>query len=246
MPAPELAAQEGPSVRSASMRLALDRVVAAWPSIAGAIAFRLACYAAMTALALWAEFDRGPVLHDALIARLPYVPWIDRANYVAWLVVYVPVSILFLADEPRRWVRYMITGGLVSLVRGVCIALTSIGAPDPAHIGPGIGTRSFASAYMDLLSPIGVFGENSAHAYLTQDLFFSGHAATTFLLVLYLWDKPRLRLVAIASHVAMVCAVLLAHLHYSIDILAAWAFTFAIFAVREWMPRAGARASSTR
>lgn len=238
---------QGPVVddrsRTSSIRAALERAVVIWPTIVGVIAFRLACYAAMTALALWAEFDRGPVLHDALLARLPYVPWIDRANYVAWLVVYVPVSVLFLADEPRRWVRYMITGGIVSLVRGVCIALTSIGAPDPAHIGSGIGTRTFASAYLDLLSPIGVFGENSAHAYLTQDLFFSGHAATTFLLVLYLWDKPRLRALAIVAHVVMVCAVLLAHLHYSIDILAAWAFTFAIFALREWRPRSTNSAS---
>jgi hypothetical protein len=30
---------------------------------------------------------------------------------------------------------------------------------------------------------------------------------------------------------------MLAHLHYSIDVLGAWAFTFAIFALREWRPR---------
>ncbi|MDZ4774750.1 MAG: phosphatase PAP2-related protein [Planctomycetota bacterium] len=208
------------------------------PSIAGALAFRFACYAAMTALALWSETQRGPVLHDALVSRLPYVPWIDRVNYVAWLVVYLPLTLVFLWSEPRRWVRYMITGGLVSLARGVCIAVTTLGVPDPDHAGAGLGERNLSAAFLDLLSPVGVFSDGSARAYLTQDLFFSGHAATTFLLVLYLWRRPRWRWIALVAHVAMVAAVMLAHLHYTIDILGAWAFTFALFAAREWSPRA--------
>lgn len=207
------------------------------PSLAGALVFRGACYAAMTALALWAEETRGPVLHDVILERLPYVPWIDRVNYVAWLVVYLPIAVVFLASEPERWKRYMITGGIVSLVRGVCIAVTTLGVPDPAHAGAGVGAQSFGAAFWDLMSPVGVFHDGSARAYLTQDLFFSGHAATTFLLVLYLWHRPRLRWMALGAHVAMVASVMLAHLHYSIDVLGAWAFTFAVFAAREWGPR---------
>jgi hypothetical protein len=207
-------------------------------AIGGALAFRFACYAAMTAIALSAESRRGPTLHDAVLARVPYVAWVDEVNYVAWLVVYLPLAVVFLAAEPVRWVRYMITGGLVSLVRGVCIAVTTLGVPDPAHAGPGIGSKTFWAAYVDLLSPIAVFADGSARAYLTQDLFFSGHAATTFLLVLYLWHRPLLRWLALAAHVLTVLAVMLAHLHYSIDIVGAWAITFAVFAVREWKPRA--------
>jgi membrane-associated phospholipid phosphatase len=60
--------------------------------------------------------------------------------------------------------------------------------------------------------------------------------ATTFLLVLYVWHDRRLRLIALAGHALMVASVFLAHLHYSIDVLGAWAFTFAIFALREWRP----------
>lgn len=208
----------------------------AWP-IVGAIVFRGACYAAMTALALWSETTRGPELHDAVIAHLPYVPWIDRVNYVAWLALYLPIAVVFLASEPERWLRYMVTGGLVSLARGVCIAATTLGAPDAAHAGAGIGDKSFGSAFVDLISPVGVFADGSARAYLTQDLFFSGHVATTFLLLLYVWHRPGLRLAALTAHVAMIAAVMFAHLHYSIDVLGAWAFTFALFAAREWRPR---------
>src|SRR5262249_55186496 len=143
-----------------------------------------------------------------------------------------------LVREPERWVGYMVTGGLVSLARGVCIAATTLGPPDPGHAGPGIGALSFGQAYLELLSPLGVFVKGSASAYLTQDLFFSGHVATTFLLVLYVWHRPRLRALALAGHAAMVAAVFLAHLHYTIDVLGAWAVTFALFALREWRPRA--------
>ncbi|HEY3448926.1 MAG TPA: phosphatase PAP2-related protein [Myxococcales bacterium] len=207
------------------------------PAVLGATAFRAACYAAMTALALWNELRPAPSLPDTLLARLPYVGWVDRVNYVAWLFCYVPVALAFLLTEPRRWARYMVTGGLVSLARGVCIALTGLGPPDPLHAGRGIVGMEFWRAFLDLLSPVGVFANGAARAYLTQDLFFSGHTATTFLLVLYLWKRPALRWLALAGHVAMVASVMLARLHYSIDVVGAWAVTFALFALREWAPR---------
>lgn len=205
--------------------------------VSGALAFRFGCYAAMTALALWNELRPAPSLPDLALVHLPYVAWIDRVNYVAWLGCYVPVAAAFLVTEPRRWIRYMVTGGLISLARGVCIALTGLGPPDPAHAGPGLADRPFWEAYVDLLSPVDVFAHGSARAYLTQDLFFSGHTATTFLLVLYLWRRPVLGKLALVGHVAMVATVLLARLHYSIDVVGAWAVTFAFFARREWRPR---------
>ncbi len=80
-------------------------------------------------------------------------------------------------------------------------------------------------------------------AYLTKDLFFSGHTATTFLLVLYLWRFPRLRAPALAGHVLVVASVFLSHLHYAIDVAGAYAVAFAIFALREgWRAGPPARA----
>jgi hypothetical protein len=204
--------------------------------IALALAFRFACYAAMTALALLNERRAAPSLPDLVLERVPYVASVDAANYVAWLCVYLPLAASFLWLEPRRWVRYMVTGGLVSLARGACVALTTLGPPDPAHAGPGIDGKSYFQALLELLSPFGVFVEGSARAYLTQDLFFSGHTATTFLLLLYVWHRRRLRALALLGHLVAVASVMLAHLHYSIDVVGAWAITFAIFALREWVP----------
>ncbi len=219
----------------------LRAILALAPAIAGALAFRWAAYAAMTALALWAEMRPAPTVPDLLLERLPYVPWIDRWNYWLWLAVYLPLAALLLWREPRRWVRYMVTGGLVSLARGVTIALTGLGPPDPAHAGPGVGGLSYGQAFLELVSPLGVFQRGAIAAYLTKDLFFSGHVATTFLLWLYLRGRSRLAPAALAASLAVTASVLLSHLHYSIDVVGAWAVTFAVFVLREGWPSPTAR-----
>ncbi|MFN7135764.1 MAG: phosphatase PAP2-related protein, partial [Myxococcales bacterium] len=209
------------------------------PALAGAALFRFGCYAVMTALALWAERRPAPSLPDVGIALIPYVPWVDRLNYVAWLLLYTPLTVLLLVSEPRRWVRYMVTGGLISLARGLCIAVTGLGPPDPVQAAGLAAHVPYWQGLVELLSPVDVFARGAARTYLTKDLFFSGHTATTFLVVLYLWHRPRLRWVALAAHVVVVGTVLVSHLHYTIDILGAYAVTFAIFALREWQPRTG-------
>jgi hypothetical protein len=219
----------------------LRALLALGPAIAAALAFRAACFGAMTALAVWNERRAAPTLPDWLLERLPYVEAVARANYWLWLLCYLPLAVVFLYTEPRRWIRYMVTGGLVSLARGLSIALTGLGPPDPARAGPGLGARSFAEAFWALVSPVQIFAHDTMAAYLTKDLFFSGHTATTFLLLLYLWHRPRLRLVALVAHVLVVVSVLLARIHYGIDVVGAWAATFALFAAREWRPRTEGR-----
>lgn len=201
----------------------------------------------MTAAAVWAERQPAPgALPNLALRALPYVPWVARANYLLWLAAYLPLTLAFLASEPGRWARYMVTGGLVSLARGATIAMTVLGPPDPAHAGPGLGNLGGVEAWWALVSPWAVFAQGTAQAYLTKDLFFSGHTATTFLVVLYLWPRRRLRWVALAAHVLVVASVLLARLHYAVDVAGAYAFTLAIFALREgWpMPRNATKRSS--
>lgn len=230
--------RERPARPNEMIRERLRALRVLWLQLVGALALRYVCYAVMTALALWNEMRPAPTLPDAILSHLPFVPWVARLNYLAWLLLYLPLSAALLWREPARWARYMVTGAYVSLARGVCIALTGLGPPDPAHAGPGIGQRPFLEVYAELLSPFGVFQRGAAQAYLTKDLFFSGHTATTLLLVLYLWRHPAMRVAAIAAHIGVVATVLLSHLHYSIDVVGAYAFTFAIFALREWGPRA--------
>jgi hypothetical protein len=218
---------------------------AAWGAVLAALAFRASTYAVMTAAAVWNELRPAPVLPDLVLAHVPYVAWVARANYLLWLVAYVPLAAALLWASPRRFVRYTVTGALVSLARGATLILTGLGAPPPHVGGAGIAGRDPLEVFVALLSPWQIFAKDAMTAYLTQDLFFSGHTATTFLLVLYTWPHRRLRWVALAAHVLVVLSVFFSHLHYAIDVAGAYAFTFAIYALREGVERRPSPATSS-
>ncbi len=63
---------------------------------------------------------------------------------------------------------------------------------------------------------------------LTKDLFFSGHTATLFLLFLTA-EKEKLKYLFLFFTVIVGAAVLLQHVHYSIDVFAAPFFTYAAY-----------------
>ena len=202
--------------------------------IAGSLFFRVTCYAAMMWMALWAEARSAPRLPDAVLDFVPYVPWVDRYNYILWLVSYLPVALWLLWKDTERFIRYMISSGLIALIRGACIMVTGLGAisGEDRHAGMDFATR--LGAFLHLLTPFGFFDTGAgARVYLTKDLFFSGHTATTLLLLLYVWKYPALRGVMLAAHVLVVMSVFFAHLHYTIDVIGAYAITLTLFTLRE-------------
>ena len=67
---------------------------------------------------------------------------------------------------------------------------------------------------------------------LTKDLFFSGHTATLFLLFL-VSDKKHLKIVFLISTVLVGIAVLLQHVHYTVDVLAAPFFAYSSYRIVE-------------
>jgi len=62
-----------------------------------------------------------------------------------------------------------------------------------------------------------------------DDLFFSGHVGLTYLMALLLWETPILRYIYLALSAMFAVVVLLGHLHYSIDVFAAYFITYTIF-----------------
>jgi membrane-associated phospholipid phosphatase len=99
------------------------------------------------------------------------------------------------------------------LIRSVFISLTHIG-PFPTHVV--ISSTFFNKEAFD-----GIFTGN--------DLFFSGHTGLPFLLALMFWDDKMLRYIFLGFSLILGIAVLLGHLHYSIDVLSAFFITYAIF-----------------
>lgn len=209
-----------------------------WLRVSLSFLVRGACYALGLWLALIAEGRAAPTLPDAVLDLVPYVPWVARYNYLLWLAAYLPVMSWFLKTDAERFVRYMYLSGGVAVLRGLCILATGLGpiyGPDH-HAGMTFDQRS--QAFWHLVNPFGLFSPSAgAQIYLTKDLFFSGHTATTLLLLLYVWRYPLLRWWMLAGHVLVVGSVFLSHLHYTIDVIGAYAVTFSAFALAEWSPR---------
>lgn len=206
---------------------------------AAAVLFRYLCFVAMIALSLWAESRPAPHLPDLLIDRIPYVAAVDRYNYWLLALGYVPLAVWLLVRDPARFCRYCVSAGLLSVVRGVCILVTGLGPVRGPDLHAGMLDRDpglFARALLDMASPLGLLLRDAPHVYLTKDLFFSGHTAATFLLLLYVWPHRPLRKLMLLAHGAVVVSVFLAHLHYTIDVLGAYAMALALFALREGWP----------
>jgi hypothetical protein len=205
----------------------------------GAVGFRYACFAAMTAMAIWNEARPAPRLPDLVLAHTPYLKWVDDWNYVIWLLGWIPWALLLLGKAPRRFCRYMVAGGVVSLLRGICIVATGLGPVKGLDVNAGIAPAEQLHAIFEILDPFGVFGRDAAHIYLTKDLFFSGHTASTFLLLLYVWPVRGLRWPVLGLHVVVVVSVFLSHLHYTIDVLGAYPMAYMVFVFMEGRPAAG-------
>ncbi len=104
-------------------------------------------------------------------------------------------------------------------IRSVFTSLTHI-APFPGHITASIDLTTAVSKFL--------FGFGG-------DLFFSAHTGVPFLMALLFWQTPWLRNVFLASSVFFGTVVLLGHLHYSIDVLAAFFITYAIYHLCLWL-----------
>lgn len=202
--------------------------------LAGSLVFRLACYFLMVWCALWAEARPAPHLPDAVLDVVPYVPWVERYNYIVWIFSYVPIALWLCWRDVERFLRYMYAAGFIALIRGACIVVTGLGPVrgDDVHAGMSFETRW--NAWLHLITPGGFFdpGEG-ARVYLTKDLFFSGHTSTTLLLLLYVWKFKAVRWPMLVCHVLVVASVFFSHLHYTIDVIGAYAITLAFFAIRE-------------
>ncbi len=207
--------------------------------VLGSLVFRVACYALMLWMALWAEARPAPRLPDLVLEHVPYVAWVDRYNYALWLVAYVPIALWLLVKDVERFIRYMVSSGLLALARGVCIVATGLGPVRGDDVHAGLSLEARWAAFKHLFAPAFFSPTEGATVYLTKDLFFSGHTATTFLLLLYVWRYPALRWPMLAAHGLVVLSLFFAHLHYTIDVLGAWAVTLALFTLREG--RVGAR-----
>ena len=142
---------------------------------------------------------------------LSNTPVFDVDGLFVWgpVVLFIFVVLLCL-HKPQKLPFVIKSTALFILVRSVFISITHIGPfPDQLVITTG------ASIAKDF-----TFG---------ADLFFSAHTGLPFLLALIFYRNKPLRFLFIGSSILFGAVVLLAHRHYSIDVLSAFFITYTIY-----------------
>lgn len=147
---------------------------------------------------------------DLILSNIPVYNL--GAIFVYGAVVLLGLVLVLLLTHPRMIPFTIKTVALFILTRSLFISLTHI-APFPEQ----------AVLQSNLLARLSFDG----------DLFFSGHTGLPFLLSLVFWEKPLLRFFFILCSAFFGVVVLMAHLHYSIDVLAAFFITFSIYRLAE-------------
>ena len=181
----------------------------------------VATLSALAALVKWVERRPGAVLADPVLALL-------APRDVTWPIftlIYLGIllAVSLLVRMPVRLLLGVQAYVVMALLRIVVMRATPLDPP------PGM---------IVLEDPlVQLFG--GASLPLTRDLFFSGHTSTMFLLFLAVPGRPA-KAFFLACTASVAVLVLVQHVHYAVDVLAAPAFAYAAWRIaRKGWPSAG-------
>lgn len=150
--------------------------------------------------------------------------WIPATNlmslYIWGPVVILVVFVLYLfIYKPRFFPYALFAFGLIAFARAFFIQLTHLGPPNDI----------IYMKHPELVKS----GFN--YLFFKSDLFFSGHVANTLMPFFIVKDKSLLKWGFFVSSLLMGATVLIMHVHYSIDVFAAFFITYGLYAVATWV-----------
>lgn len=126
-------------------------------------------------------------------------------------------TIVLLLVKPKYLIFAFKAAAIFIATRAVFVSLTHLGIY-PGQINPG--TDFIDRIYTGL--------------GLEAGFFFSGHTGLPFLMALIFWDEKFWRYFYLVLSAVFAVSVLLAHVHYSIDVLAAPYITYSIFKMSQY------------
>jgi hypothetical protein len=157
------------------------------------------------------EQREGVVLSDPILKA--FNPF--DLTWLTFLLIYLSL-ILFIVTSFNKPDKLMIAFqayGLMVIFRIIAMYLTPLAAPETSLM---------------LNDPfVQLFGKGQI---LTKDLFFSGHTGTLFLLFL-LAENKTLKIIFLIVTLTVGTAVLLQHVHYSIDVFVAPFFAYGSYKI---------------
>jgi len=150
---------------------------------------------------LFIEQREGVVLNDPLLNTFNPI----NLTWLTFSLIYLSLIMFFVSvfKDPQKLMIGLQSYGLMVIFRTIAMYLTPLDAPETLLV---------------LDDPfVQLFGKGDV---LTKDLFFSGHTGTLFLLFL-LAENKTLKSMFLISTIMVGSAVLMQHVHYSIDVFVA-------------------------
>lgn len=157
----------------------------------------------------YTEIHAGGPISDIILDNIP----VFNVNFIfsEGAIIFIGILAVILLVEPHRLPFTLKAVAIFVIVRSVFITLT--------HLGPPIH-----QSYMDTSDLIYKLSSG-------DDLFFSAHTGLPFLLAMSFWESKWLRYFFLLATVIGGTAVLLGHLHYSIDVFSALFIAYGVFAI---------------
>ncbi len=129
--------------------------------------------------------------------------------YIYGALIFVAFIAVLLIVAPKRLPFTLYSLALFFVTRGFFVTLTHLGP-----FAPNVGSD---------------YGATVQRMFFGDDYFFSGHTGSPFLMALIYWKERFLRYVFLFLSAFFGVVVLLGHLHYSIDVFAAFFITYSIY-----------------
>ena len=127
-------------------------------------------------------------------------------------------SVVIILAKPQYLLFTLKAAAIFIATRAMFIAVTHIGIY-PGQVNP---------------DPTGFFDQIYTGLGLEAGFFFSGHTGLPLLMALILWNKKFWRYTYIVISIVFGIAVLFAHIHYTMDVLAAPYMTYGIFKMSQY------------
>ncbi len=155
----------------------------------------------------------APAVRDIFLDNLPLIdldPVIVGGAIILWVCAWA-----LLIVRPRYLLFSIKAIALYIISRAFFFSLTHVG-PYPLRYSPSAHNSGYSLYHL---------------VTFQGNFFYSGHTAFPFLLALIFWDKKYLRYLFLFLTVFFAASVLLAHVHYSIDVFAAPFIVYGMFVV---------------
>lgn len=164
----------------------------------------------LSAFLEYVERRSGVLIPDPVLEAFPAI---DVTWYTFGLIYTALVlALLQLSKNPRQLV--------VAMQTYIVLAIYRMGAMSLLALDPPATMIALRDPFVEYFV--------GADAVLTKDLFFSGHTSTMFLLALLASDR-RTRVLLLIATVLVAACVLMQHVHYTVDVLAAPFFAYGAY-----------------